>query len=87
MKDSEIITFEKRHNEKVSELSKQAVLVNQGRVKIFCPLIKSNCRIDCECYVRMYVKNMTFVKSEIDDYTGPYTTGGYCTCYQLKGNG
>lgn len=47
------------------------------RVKMFCPMIKDRCQLDCVS-MNMMVIDDTFTSEFI-------TLGGYCTCYALTG--
>jgi len=50
---------------------------NEERSKMFCPLSRAMCRVDCVCYIKATVHAV--------QSANPYSTGGYCTAYTLNG--
>lgn len=69
------------------DANNKVIEINSKREKMFCPIIKNLCRIDCTCYAMaeiQVIKNKTFTKTP--DTPDQYEViGGYCDCYLLTG--
>lgn len=61
---------------KEEEAKKEAQERVERRAKVFCPLIKSMCRTDCESYPMPEVFNWDIMQKNIDSYT---VRGGFCS--------
>lgn len=61
-----------------SEAEVKAIITNKRRKYVFCPLIKKECQVDCECYAPA---------KAVEDHEAEryYVGGGYCSAYALKG--
>ena len=65
------------------EASKKAQEMIAHRNHVFCPLIKTTRRADCECYNMPEVHNYDYPGHDKNAYEVRH---GFCTCYALKGS-
>lgn len=69
------------------EANNKVIEINSKREKMFCPVIKSMCRIDCACYVIaevQIIKNKMAIK-QLNQPENYEIVGGFCDCYLLVG--
>jgi hypothetical protein len=67
------------------EAREKAISIIDDRRRYYCPMIRANCLIACECFKMPEVKNIWDAQDAPTDKDSWIVSYGYCTCHSLKG--
>jgi len=64
----------------------KAISIIDERRRVYCPMIRANCLISCECYDMPRVGNVWDSQdAPAEEKDSWIVSGGRCTCHALKG--